>query len=68
MADFYLRQKIQERNAVPITDEARASFCIAFGITPAQQLRLEQMMDNSVCGTGIMLRKEYISNLSSLVK
>jgi len=67
MADFYLRQKIVKRKAVPITDDARASFCLAFNITPAQQICLEQMMDNSVCGTGIMLRKDFISNLSCLL-
>jgi len=62
IADYYMRcQKIVKRKQVDVTDEARASFSQAFGITPSQQLELEQIIRNMQRGAGFMRNKNYCS-------
>lgn len=69
VADFYLRAKTQgKKKAIPISDEARASFCAAYGITPCQQIAVEQSIRGMVCGAGYMPNKEsFASTLNTLI-
>lgn len=69
IADFYLRcEGLVKRKAIEITPEARASFCAAWGITPAQQEAIEALLDGMEVGADIILLSNvYQSTLSKLL-
>lgn len=68
MADYYLRVVgMVKRKAIPVTDRARASFCAAWGITPAQQLVVEDFIRNMEGGVGVMSENLYQSTFSEIL-
>lgn len=69
VADYYQRVvRTVKRKSQPISDAARASFSEAFGITPCQQLQIEETIRNMQCCAGFMLNKDVnITGLNTLV-
>lgn len=69
LADYYLRAEgVVKRKAQPVTEEARASFCLAWGITPAQQLAVEAFIQGMECGVDVITSNLYQSTFSEILR